>query len=66
MRVFKLARSWKQLNLILRTIMVSVQSVGWLSCLLLLFVFIFALMGMQLFGDKFTSCGADNSSKSSG
>lgn len=56
MRVFKLARSWKELNRIITTILRSFSQVMYLSLLVVLFVFIFALMGMQLFGYKFGSC----------
>jgi hypothetical protein len=59
MRVFKLARSWRDLNRILNTIGRSVASVGYLSLLLLLVVFVFALMGTQLFGYKLRFCSAD-------
>lgn len=43
-RVFKLARSWKELNRIISALGRSVTSVGYLSLLLLLLVFVFALM----------------------
>eukprot|EP00762_Andalucia_godoyi_P008681 ANDGO_00428.mRNA.1 Muscle calcium channel subunit alpha-1 len=50
MRLFKLVRSWKSLNSLLETIARSIASVAWLSMLLLLVIFIFALLGMSLFG----------------
>jgi len=56
MRVFKVARSWKELNRIINAIGRSVASVGWLSVLLLLMVFVFALMGMQIFGYRLQWC----------
>eukprot|EP00882_Tetradesmus_deserticola_P027290 GHRQ01030179.1.p2 GENE.GHRQ01030179.1~~GHRQ01030179.1.p2 ORF type:complete len:131 (+),score=46.55 GHRQ01030179.1:120-512(+) len=59
MRVFKLARSWKELNRIITAVLRSVSQVCYLSLLLLLFVYIVALMGMQLFGHKFSSCTVD-------
>lgn len=59
LRIFKLARSWKELNRIINTIGRSIVSVGYLSLLLLLLVFVFALMGMQLFGYKLRFCDAD-------
>jgi hypothetical protein len=55
-RVFKLGRSWKELNRIINVLGRSVTSVGWLSVLLLLVVFVFALMGMQLFGFRLQRC----------
>lgn len=59
MRVFRLARSWKELNRILSIMIRSLVSVSYLSLLLLLFLFIFALLGMQLFGYKYHFCAAD-------
>ena len=50
MRVFKLARRWAELNKIVRTIFRSLSSIGYLSLLLLVFIFIMALLGMQVFG----------------
>jgi Ion transport protein len=50
MRVFKLARRWAELNKIVRTIFKSLSSIAYLSLLLLVFIFIMALLGMQLFG----------------
>jgi Ion transport protein len=52
MRVFKLARRWRELNKIVRTIFKSLPSIAYLSLLLLVFVFIMALLGMQTFGYK--------------
>lgn len=59
MRVFKLARSWKELNRIITAVLRSFSQVCYLSLLLLLFVYIIALMGMQLFSHKFSSCDVD-------
>lgn len=56
LRVFKLARSWKELNRIITAVLRSFSQVCYLSLLLLLFLYIFALMGMQLFGYSFSSC----------
>lgn len=52
MRVFKLAKRWKELNTIVRSVMKSLTAVSYLSLLLLLFVFMMALLGMQLFGHR--------------
>eukprot|EP00898_Chlorokybus_atmophyticus_P005124 jgi/Chlat1/5612/Chrsp369S09000 len=54
-RVFKLVRSWKQLQSILGTIVRSLNSVAYVSLLVMLFVFIFGLLGMQLLGYKCVS-----------
>lgn len=56
MRVFKLARSWKELNKIINTIFKSLASIAYLSLILLLFIFITALLGMQVFGYQFQFC----------
>jgi hypothetical protein len=56
LRVFKLARSWKQLNDIITTVFDSLSSISYLSLILLLFMFITALLGMQLFGYAFAFC----------
>ena len=56
LRVFKLARSWKQLNDIITTVFNSLSSISYLSLILLLFVFICALLGMQLFGYTLAFC----------
>jgi hypothetical protein len=52
MRIFKLARRWEELNKIVRTIFKSLYSIAYLSLLLLVFVFIMALLGMQIFGHR--------------
>lgn len=53
MRVFKLARSWEDLRRLLTTIMKSVADVANASVVLLIVMFIFCLLGMQLFGGNF-------------
>lgn len=50
MRVFKLARSWTGLQLVLQTVLDSLNSIAYLAGILLLIMFIFALLGMQMFG----------------
>lgn len=54
MRVFKLAKTWKNLQRLLVTIVRSVVDVANASVVLLIVLFIFVLMGMQLFGGRFT------------
>ena len=56
LRVFRLARSWKQLNKIINTIFRSVANIAYLTCILVLFIFIFALLGKEFFGYKFKNC----------
>ena len=52
LRVFKLARSWSSFREILAKILVTVKDVSTFSVLLLMFMFIFSLLGMELFGFK--------------
>ena len=56
LRVFKLARSWPQLRNIIITILATIPSMSSLAGMLLLFIFIFDLLGMQLFGYRFIFC----------
>lgn len=60
MRIFKLAKSWKRLNVLLRTIKRTMEDVSIFSILLGLFMFTFALLGMELFA--FRSRFADDGS----
>ena len=64
LRVFRLARSWKQLNKIINTIFRSVANIAYLTCILVLFIFIFALLGKEFFGYKFKSCDFVEGAKS--
>ena len=52
-RSFKLAKSWDALRILLGKIMQSLVDVSNAAILLLLIVFIFSLLGMQLFGGLF-------------
>ena len=56
MRAFKLARSFKGLRLILKTIKDSLEQARDLSLLLVLCMFIFSLLGMELFSGSFGEC----------
>ncbi|KAL6747997.1 Ion transport protein-domain-containing protein [Haematococcus lacustris] len=58
LRVFRLARSWKSLNRIIQVLLSSVSAVSWLTALLLLFMFIWSLLGMQFFGYELARCDA--------
>ena len=51
LRVFKLAKSWKSLNDILTIMANTLGSLSYLTAVLLIIIFIFAVMGMQLFGE---------------
>ncbi len=48
LRVLRLARSWKGLNRIVKVLFSSLASVGWLTVLLFLFLFITGLLGMAV------------------
>ncbi len=51
-RVFKLAASWPSLKNLLNTILKTVKDIGNFGILLLLFIYIFALVGMQFFANQ--------------
>uniref|UniRef100_A0A6I8P5D5 Sodium channel protein n=1 Tax=Ornithorhynchus anatinus TaxID=9258 RepID=A0A6I8P5D5_ORNAN len=53
LRVFKLAKSWPTLNTLIKIIGNSVGALGNLTLVLAIIVFIFAVVGMQLFGNSF-------------
>ncbi|KFP89920.1 Sodium channel protein type 2 subunit alpha, partial [Apaloderma vittatum] len=56
LRVFKLAKSWPTLNMLIKIIGNSVGALGNLTLVLAIIVFIFAVVGMQLFGKSYTEC----------
>uniref|UniRef100_G3PPQ0 Sodium channel protein n=1 Tax=Gasterosteus aculeatus aculeatus TaxID=481459 RepID=G3PPQ0_GASAC len=56
MRVFKLAKSWPTLNMLIKIIGNSVGALGNLTLVLAIIVFIFAVVGMQLFGKNYKEC----------
>lgn len=49
-RTFKVARSWKALDKLLKAIVRSVAGVTYASFLLFIFMFVYVLLGMQIFG----------------
>ncbi|XP_050996123.1 sodium channel protein type 11 subunit alpha [Acomys russatus] len=53
LRVFKLAKSWPTLNTLIKIIGHSVGALGNLTVVLTIVVFIFSVVGIQLFGNKF-------------
>ncbi|ESO12722.1 hypothetical protein HELRODRAFT_124932, partial [Helobdella robusta] len=55
LRVFKLAKSWPTLNLLIGIIGRTMGALGNLCFVLLIIVFIFAVMGMQLFGPNYST-----------
>jgi len=52
LRIFKLARSWSSFREILVQIWVTIKDISTFSVLLLMFMFIFTLLGMELYGHK--------------
>uniref|UniRef100_A0A4W6FS50 Sodium channel protein n=1 Tax=Lates calcarifer TaxID=8187 RepID=A0A4W6FS50_LATCA len=56
LRVFKLARSWPTLNTLIKIIGNSMGALGNLTLVLAIIVFIFAVVGMQLFGKNYQDC----------
>ncbi|XP_005386634.1 PREDICTED: sodium channel protein type 10 subunit alpha isoform X4 [Chinchilla lanigera] len=55
LRVFKLAKSWPTLNILIKIIGNSVGALGNLTIILAIIVFIFALVGKQLLGEAYWS-----------
>ncbi|XP_018432281.1 PREDICTED: voltage-dependent L-type calcium channel subunit alpha-1S [Nanorana parkeri] len=53
LRIFKITRYWTSLNNLVVSLLNSVRSIASLLLLLFLFMIIFALLGMQMFGGKF-------------
>uniref|UniRef100_A0A8C2ENJ7 Sodium channel protein n=1 Tax=Cyprinus carpio TaxID=7962 RepID=A0A8C2ENJ7_CYPCA len=56
LRVFKLAKSWPTLSMLIKIIGNSVGALGNLTLVLAIIVFIFAVVGMQLFGKSYKDC----------
>ncbi|XP_062862733.1 sodium channel, voltage-gated, type I-like, alpha isoform X7 [Trichomycterus rosablanca] len=55
LRVFKLAKSWPTLNMLIKIIHNSVGALSNLTLVLAIIVFIFAVVGMQLFGNLYSN-----------
>ncbi|MGH0140174.1 UNVERIFIED_CONTAM: hypothetical protein FKN15_070501 [Acipenser sinensis] len=53
LRIFKVTRHWASLSNLVASLLNSMKSIASLLLLLFLFIIIFALLGMQLFGGKF-------------
>ncbi|XP_064166777.1 sodium channel protein type 2 subunit alpha-like isoform X1 [Anguilla rostrata] len=60
LRVFKLAKSWPTLNMLIKIIGNSVGALGNLTLVLAIIIFIFAVVGMQLFGKNYRSLHCDD------
>nr|XP_055023196.1 voltage-dependent L-type calcium channel subunit alpha-1D isoform X1 [Misgurnus anguillicaudatus] len=53
LRIFKVTRHWASLSNLVASLLNSIKSIASLLLLLFLFIIIFSLLGMQLFGGKF-------------
>uniref|UniRef100_A0A4W3IAC6 Voltage-dependent L-type calcium channel subunit alpha n=1 Tax=Callorhinchus milii TaxID=7868 RepID=A0A4W3IAC6_CALMI len=53
LRIFKVTRHWTSLSNLVASLLNSMRSIASLLLLLFLFIIIFSLLGMQLFGGKF-------------
>ncbi|KAM4699185.1 voltage-dependent L-type calcium channel subunit alpha-1S [Discoglossus pictus] len=53
LRIFKITRYWTSLNNLVASLLNSVRSIASLLLLLFLFMIIFSLLGMQMFGGRF-------------
>ncbi|XP_067265956.1 sodium channel, voltage-gated, type I-like, alpha isoform X3 [Chanodichthys erythropterus] len=56
LRVFKLAKSWPTLNMLIKIIGNSLGALSNLTLVLAIIVFIFAVVGTQLFGKNYRDC----------
>ncbi len=52
LRVFKIAKSWKKLHDMIKTISYTLKDISNFTVLLFLFIFVFSLLGMELFAHK--------------
>jgi hypothetical protein len=52
LRVFKLARSWTSFRLLLEKMIITLKDIRNFSVLMLLFMFIYTLLGMELYAYK--------------
>jgi len=59
LRVFKLAKSWSKFHMVLKTVSSSLKEVSSFSILLFLFIYIYTLLGLELFAyyAKFNEAG---------
>nr|CAB3227402.1 voltage-dependent L-type calcium channel subunit alpha-1D-like [Phallusia mammillata] len=55
LRIFKMTRYWTGLSNLVASLLNSIRSIAGLLLLLFLFIVIFSLLGMQLFGGRFNS-----------
>lgn len=54
LRVFKLAQSWRTMRVLLTIIMSTLGALGNLTVILVIIIYIFAVIGLQLFRKSYT------------
>ena len=54
-------RYWSSMGNLVKSLVNSISSINSLLIILFLFIFIFSLLGMQIFGGKFSDAGSDDS-----
>jgi len=59
LRIFKVTRYWESLSNLVESLVNSIKSIASLLLLLSLFILIFALLGMQIFGGRFNFSDED-------
>eukprot|EP00756_Hemistasia_phaeocysticola_P039940 Hpha_TRINITY_DN16840_c2_g1::TRINITY_DN16840_c2_g1_i1::g.152421::m.152421 len=59
LRAVKLLQRFPSLRQVILTVIQSASQVFWLWCLIMLFMFIYAVLGMHLFGTRFEYSGTD-------
>ena len=60
LRVFKLAKSWQTLNMLISIVARTLGALGNLTFVLAIVIFIFAVMGQQLFSENYAKEYGDN------
>lgn len=60
LRIFKLSRKWKNLRNMLVKLIRSLKSIAYLGLLMLIILFIYTLLGKQLFKDKLNDANGNN------
>lgn len=60
LRVFKLSKSWKKLQFLISTIARALKDISSFSVLLFLLIFIYVLLGMELFAKRTKSDANDD------
>ncbi|KAM7542432.1 hypothetical protein Aperf_G00000004812 [Anoplocephala perfoliata] len=53
LRVFKLAKSWQTMKLLFSIVAMTLNALGNLTAVLMISVFVFAVLGMSLFGENY-------------